>query len=149
MKVQEITDPAVLGNFVVQELLERAFPADSLAVKGGFSGAPEAFVEIIEDAHAALFLGAEDGLLKGAALLHVPPAGSTLSRPQIVHFYNEGSASLRRALASACVEKTRENGHIKLWAINATGRPDSVWSRMFRSFGPSEKVGAIMEVTLA
>jgi hypothetical protein len=92
-------------------------------------------------------MGMENTELKALALVFIPaPGGHTL--PQVFQFYNDGSAKLRGTMVDYVVEILRENGHMKVWAINQTGAPDSIWSRMFQRAGASRKVGSIMEVEL-
>ena len=141
-----LQNPDLLELASVQALFRAAFPAGTL-VLGGFDEAPEHYRELIADPRYEWVIGVEDDELRTVAVVYLP-ASEDNAHAQILHFYNKGSARLRAAVVDKLVEILRARGHIKVWAINQTGAPDSIWSRMFRRAGESRKVGSIMEVSL-
>lgn len=143
MDIYRIVNPLALETESLVAFLRKVFPEDSLAIPGGYDKGK--MLRLLKNPDMALFVGVEDGELLGLSLVYAPDA-LDLSWPQIPHFYNAGSSRLRGALVDASVEFVKSKGHMGVWAINASGAPDSVWARMFRRVGPAEKVGAVMKV---
>lgn len=141
----EVRNPAVFEIGVMRDLMDKAFPTGTLA-SGGFAENKEGFIAKVLDPDYALLVATEDNMPVGVALVLVPPPGTDVYA-QVLNFYNTGSSKARGDLVDAVVEITRAKGHMKVWAINQTDRPDSVWARMFQRAGDASKVGSIMEVT--
>lgn len=146
MNVIEMTAPSLLNTWMVADLFRRAFPAGSL-ITGGFEEVPEKFATMVADPRYRFLIGVEDTELKALACIFLP-SGDENVHAQIVQFYNDGSTKLRRHLVDQIVEVLKSAGHDKVWAINQTGAPDSIWARMFRRAGEAKRVGSIMEVAL-
>lgn len=148
MEVVQVTNPLVLDRELMAAFLASVFPEDSIALPGGFPARKDLLKELVQDPAWRLWVGMEDGRLAGCCLAFSPPASEPLLKPQVMHFHNDGTAALRRALMEAWVEWMRANNHMTVWAINASDRPDSLWARAFRTAGEWRKVGSIMEVDL-
>lgn len=148
MEVVQVINPAALDSALMAEFLEQVFPPDSVALLGGFPARKDLLKELVQDPAWRLWVGVEEGRLAGCCLAFSPPPGEPLLRPQVMHFHNDGTAALRRALMDAWIAWFKSNGHISAWAINASDRPDSLWARAFRVAGEWRKVGSIMECDL-
>lgn len=123
---------AFAGSF-----LKRASWEDVKPALGGFMDSP----------NAAVFLGLEGDRFAGGSIILLPEV-RFIPYPQVVHLFCFGSPTLRRALVTKVVDFARENGYSTIWAINGSGKPDSVWKRAFRSAGPARKIGSIMAFDL-
>lgn len=84
--------------------------------------------QIILDENKGIFAADRDGKLVGLSVV-VLPTTRWDPVPQVVEFYNEGTHSDKAALIQATVAYIKDNGHLKFWAINNTGRADKVWLR--------------------
>lgn len=145
MQVFELTRADLLDTYLVERIMRRAFATNNLFI-GPYDENRERFRQIVESGgYYRILLGVEDDDICALALLVLPDLADD-NPAQVAHFYNEGSSRLRGKMVDAIVELLRENGHMKVWAINHTGAPDSVWGRMFRRAGRISKVGSIMEV---
>jgi hypothetical protein len=145
-QVARLTDPNTLLRPEVQDLFTRAFAGGDI-IEGGFERAVEDIVRLITNPGNIVLVGAEDGQLRGLAIL-VMPSDKICDKPQIFHFYIDNSLPMRKAMIQKIVDTMLAAGYTKWWAINHTNRPDSVWARMFRSAVTSKRVGSIMEMTV-
>lgn len=143
--VTRVESPEIYLVPSVQAFLREVFPAGHPMFMPGYEKEPELLVEKLRDAE--VLLGSENGKLSGMVVILFPEEESG-EPAQIAHFYNKGSADLRRQLIDAAVEILKENGHMKFWTTNLTGRPDSVWARTFKRAGKARKLGTLMEVEL-
>ena len=141
-----LQNPDLLELVSMQALFRAAFPAGTL-VLGGFDEAPEHYRDLITDGRNEWVIGVENDELRAVAVVYLPNTEENF-HAQILHFYNSGSARLRGEVVDKLVEILRDRGHMKVWAINQTGAPDSIWARMFRRAGSNRRVGSIMEVSL-
>lgn len=55
-----------------------------------------------------------------------------LEKPQVAHFYSEGSRKATTALRDYVLDKIRERGYNSFLAVNGSGAPDDIWKRTFR-----------------
>lgn len=138
-----ITTPRALLVPTVQGLFTRAF-AGSVVVPQGFGGAVEDFVQMTMDPLTGVFLGVEDSKPVGLGIVTLPHS-ALAPYPQIVHLYNEGKPATARALRQAGVGFIKAAGYTKFWALNASRKPDEVWSRAFRDSGKAHPVATLME----
>lgn len=141
--VVELNNPEALRAEPVQEFFIRALSSSALGELDMVSAVGE-LIGAITSQNVVIFIGMEDGFIKGLAIVMLPSSGFS-PVPQVAHFYNEGSAKLKRELVKTVVDFVQENGYNRFWAINATGRADSVWARTFWRAGKTSKVGSIME----
>lgn len=141
--VTRVESPEIYLVPSVKEFLREAFPAGSIVFMPGYDKAPALLVEKLMEGE--VILGSEGGRLVGMVVIHFPDPERE-EPPQISHFFNKGSADMRRQLIDAGVEIMKEKGYIKFWTCNFTGRPDSVWARTFKRAGKSKKLGSLMEV---
>lgn len=136
-------DPA-LKDFMLEALASSQMPwSDPEAV------VPELLGRALSPS-GALHLALDGGQYRGVAITTMP-SGPVDELPRVVLFYvRKGSKKgLRQALIQGVVDFLKENHYTKGWAINGTGRPDSLYARMFRKAGKIKKVGSIMEFDLA
>lgn len=144
VKVARLVDPKWFAEKRVQRLFHDAF-AGSPVFPGGFDPIAKDLVLLCAKPDASVFLiGEEDGALKGLALILMPTNALT-PLPQVGHFYNGGSRDLRKKLTRAVVDVVKAAGYTKFWTINATGKPDSVWARAYRSAGTGTPIGGLIE----
>lgn len=144
VEITVLNDPAYLTLRSLQELFDRAFAAAPLAFPSGFSGMVEDIVELCQSPEAVVLVGLEDRIPKGLSII-LFPVNKLCPYPQIFHFYNEGSLALRKGLTKGTVDIIQARGYVTFWAINATGKPDSVWARTFRLAGKSRPIGGVIE----
>lgn len=147
MDVVQVSNPAALDSALLGDFLARVFPPDSLALPGGFERRRELVKKLLGDPAWRLWVGVEQGRMVGCLMAFCPDEVELLL-PQVLHFHNDGSPSLRRAMIAEWLAFCRSKGHVKAWAINGSDRPDSLWARAMRAAGEWRRVGSIMEVTL-
>lgn len=146
VRVAQLQDPRYFGLREMQHLFHEAF-SDCRLFPGGFEGMLEDVLRMAGDPNTAILLGIEDDIPKGLLIIRFPTSRIT-KVPQILHFYNGGSPQLRKILLKAGVGVVKGRGYTKVWAINGTKKPDSVWARTFRMAGPASPIGGIMEFDL-
>lgn len=54
-----------------------------------------------------------------------------LEKPQVAHFYSEGSRSASIRLKNHVLDTIRKKGYNNFIAVNSSGAPDEVWTRLF------------------
>jgi len=98
---------------------------------------------------ATAIVGAVNEVSLGGILIIVLPGELGSELPQIVHFYCSAGPALKKALLADGVDYLRQNGYDRVWALNQSGRKDSVWSRAFKAAGSAYRIGTVMEFRLA
>lgn len=146
VQVAELSDPKYLVLRTITELFRNAFTNCRLFPQG-FDGMVGEIVAMVSDPDTAVLIGTENDIPKGLLIIRFPTSRVT-TVPQILHFYNDGTGAVRKKLLKAGVEVVKARGYTKVWAINGTRKPDSVWARTFRVAGPASPVGGIMEFDL-
>lgn len=144
--VARLTDPKVLLNLKVQDLFRAAF-MDNPIVPEGFDANAGEFVRMVQSPGTHVLLGADDGELRGLAIV-VMPQDKLVGKPQVFHFYCDKSLPLRKALIRKVVDTVLQNGYTTFYAMNATDKPDSVWARTFRLAGEAVRKASVMEFTI-
>lgn len=149
MQIIRVRNPGATRDPALQDFMLEALTSVQMAWS-----APEAVVpELLERALSpmgALHIAMDRGQYRGISITTLP-SGPVDELPRVVLFYvRRGSKKgLRQALIQGVVDFLKENHYTKGWAINGTGRPDSLYARMFRKAGKIKKVGSIMEFDLA
>lgn len=146
VQVAELRDPKYFGLRAIQRLFHDAF-ADSRLFPGGFEAMLEDVILMVTDPNTSLLVGLEEDIPKGLLIICFP-TNKVTRLPQILHFYNGGGTQLRKKLLKDGVALVKARGYTKVWAINGTRKPDSVWARTFRVAGPAEPIGGILEFDL-
>lgn len=146
VEVRTLEEPKYLALNAVQRLFHAAF-SDCRLFPQGFEGMIEEVVDMIGKPHTSVLLGIEDDIPIGLLIIRFPTSRIT-QVPQILHFYNGGSGAVRKNLLKSGAALVKARGYTKVWAINGTDSPDSVWARAFRVAGPASHVGGIMEFDL-
>lgn len=77
-----------------------------------------------------VFMSYENKKPVGFAIVVWPQDG--IEKPQVAHFYNEGSRKSAIRLRNHVLERVRERGYNSLLAVNSSGAPDEVWQRAFQ-----------------
>lgn len=137
--------PEALETYLIHSLFLRAFPEDSLVTPGGYAAHPERYRAMLASPNFTFFVGADDSADLGLSLIYLPGPGDC-GFAQLVHFHNEGTPRLRAALVDLSVAWVKAHGHDRGLCVNATGRPPSIWARMFQRAGTVSKVGDIMMI---
>lgn len=146
LNVARLVEPKYFALHSIQRLFHDAF-TKSPVYPGGFETMVDDMLDLVKNPAAHILIGVEDDIPK-ALLIIILPTSSITPLPQIMHIYNVGSLGLRKKLLKAGVAIVKGAGYMRVWAINATGKPDSLWSRSFRVLGPSRSIGSIMELDI-
>lgn len=144
MTVVRMTNPLAMNGDQVQELFSRAFKDSKMC---SFEGAEEEFLRLVRHASTGVFVGAEKGEFHGLVIVDLPST-RLAPHPTVFHFFNEGSDALRTELIKAAVDFALQAGYTRLWAINATGRPNVAYKKLFEEAGEVEIIGGFMEIKL-
>ena len=143
MEIIQATNPAILDAEPIRELFRKAFTF-SPVVKVDFDAAIPDILFILESPRFKVFLGQEDYQYKGLMVVSLPES-LLFPYPEIVTFYNEGSKALSSALIKAGVDFGKANGYTRVWAINASGKPDPLWLRAFGKQAKPRVIGSLVE----
>jgi len=141
VNVVRLQNPTVFLAAEVQDLFRKAFAANELV---HFDDNQTAFMELVADPYAGVFVGQEGGKLLGLGIIMLP-ATALQKKPRVFHFWCEGSAALRRALQNAGLAYMREAGYTSFWAINATGAQAQVYARLYKGMGKARELGTVVE----
>jgi hypothetical protein len=137
--VAKIENPQAFGLPEVVEHLER------------WQGTkPKLWLELVKGVQAGTCVvwgGGTDGKLHGLAIVALP-IDALAANPQVLHFHCTGGPRLRDLMVRAVVDFLLDKGYTGMWAINQSGKPDSVWSRAFAAAGKSRPIGSIMAFDL-
>jgi hypothetical protein len=77
-----------------------------------------------------VFMSYENKKPVGFAIVLWPE--DAIEKPQVAHFYSEGSRSSTRKLISHVLDRVRQKGYNTLLTVNNSGARDDIWSRAFR-----------------
>lgn len=146
MDVIELKNPKALMVAEIQGLFKRMTEKVSFAAPGGFDSiAPDLFRYVTSDDYFVV-LGFEDGAPKSLAMGFFP-ADNIFPYPTITVVYNEGTPALVKALGAKLLDTLMQRGYSRAWAINASGKPDRAWQRLFRLPGQTQvkRLGSVME----
>lgn len=143
-RVVRLTNPQAFARPEVQELFKKAFESNKMA---DFEDVMEELVLTAPDPMVGMFIGAEQGLLRGLCIACLPRSRLT-PVPSVYHFYSTGTAKLREALVSATVDFFLEAGYTRFWTINATERSDEAHAKLFRSAGEAKRIGSFLEFAI-
>lgn len=145
MEVFELEREDLLDTWLVGSAVRKAFSANSVFQLGLDEQLTGVRKLLASGGYYRILLGVEDDEILSLALLIVPDLADD-NPAQVAHFWNAGSSRLRGRMVDAILALLRAEGHMRVWAVNHTGAPDSVWGRMFRRAGEVERIGSIMEV---
>lgn len=143
MNVARLRNAEALDAEPLQDLLREAMPEGTLVLPAGFDQHVDEFKAMVADSDLnEVIVGTEKGEFRAMGWIAYP-AGSLMDRPQVVHFYNKGTAKLRNAVIEEGVQAMVERGYAQFHAINATGKDDEAWKKAFSKAGEAEHVGSI------
>lgn len=143
-RVVRMTQPKALQQESVFKLFEAAFASHPMIVWG--KALPE-ILSLIADPNVGVFIGAEKGKLKGLSIGVLPTSAMT-PVPNVMHFYNSGSAKLRARLVKATVDFFMEEGYTRFWAVNVAGENDEAYMKLFHKAGKAKRIGSFLEFTI-
>lgn len=110
----------------LSDLIRRGFAS----VEGEVE-ANEQYLEIWEKIgqdHMTVLVGFENNDPKGFSVI-IWPASLKDKKPQILHFYSQGTKGFTRALRERTVEVIGEKGYIQFMAVNGSFHGDKAWLR--------------------
>lgn len=145
-RVERLTDPRHLTERPLQRLFYDAFQNNSIYPEG-FGGIIEDLLALIVDPKVVVLVGTE-GETPSALSIILFPNNKLAPNPQILHFYNGGSVALRKKLLKTMSGVVKAMGYTKVWGVNATDKPDSVWARLWEKTATARRLGGLMELTL-
>lgn len=91
---------------------------------------------------AALIVGTQDDIELDAVAIVTLPQAFTDNMPWVVHFHNDGSRALSKAMIEAVLDFVRGSGYTTFKAFNQSGLPDKVWLKVFRDGGKPHFIGS-------
>lgn len=138
-RVERVYNVRALGLPAVMDLLETYEPDPRRW---------NPLAKMVMDGTGAIFIGGAGSRLTGIAMVTLPDNTIT-TVPQIIHFYCSSGATVKKMLIAEVLRYLRDNGYSKYWALNYTGRPDSIWVRAFRGAGRPRRVGSVIEFDLS
>ena len=108
----------------------------------------EPLAHMVMNGTGAIFIGGAGSRLTGIAMVTLPDNNIT-TMPQVIHFYCSSGPVIKKMLIAEVLRYLREHGYSKYWALNYTGRPDSIWVRAFKGAGRPRRVGSVIEFDLS
>jgi hypothetical protein len=146
--VIELHNPKALLAPEVEKVLRAAVEAVPFAAPGGFDTIAADLFRWVQSDNFFILIGFEDGEAKGTVWGFFP-ADRVFPYPTVTMLYSKGSTELRKALAEKLLETLLSRGYTKAWAVNATGRGNAAWQRLFRLAGKTKAdvLGSVMELT--
>lgn len=144
----QLKNPRALLAPEVEKVLRSAVAAVEFAAPGGFDSIAADLFRWVSSDNFFILIGFEDGEAKGTVWGFFP-ADRIFPYPTVTMFYSKGSKELRDALADKLLETLLSRGYTKAWAVNATGRSNAAWQRLFRLPGrtAAKPLGSVMELT--
>lgn len=127
----------------IREFVLRAFDSGSLV------GPEDAVVELAtnaENQHLQVMMWREDGEWRGLAVV-ILPVSRLMPHASVLHFYNAGSAALRRAMVDKIVTVVREAGYGTIETLHLKGK-DAAFERLWRSAGKVTRAGSYFTIDI-
>lgn len=141
--VIRLQDGHALDHQEIYDLFEGAL-AFSVFNNVYMDGVEEELRKMMGDPNFGIFVGIEDGHAKCLSVI-VLPQDKLITVPQCTMFFNSGSKALREEVIKTSLDFCRQNGHIRLWAVNGSRHSDAAWQKVFNSAGPTGKIATFHE----
>lgn len=139
VEVVRIQNPAAYALDDVRGLVTRAFDAVA-ALPDGETALTE-FTRLAHEDALIVLVARHEGALKGLAVLTVPLTRLTQTLA-VYHFYVDGPATVRHALAREVISWTRDLGLTAFETLNLNGQDDA-FERLFAERVRTTKVGSL------
>ncbi|MFN4261961.1 MAG: hypothetical protein ACK4RK_21990 [Gemmataceae bacterium] len=127
----------------IRRIVLRAFDSGSLV------DPEDAVVELAANAdnpHLQAMLWREDGEWRGLAVV-ILPVSRLMPHASVLHFYNAGSAALRRAMVDKIVTVVRESGYDTIETLNLKGK-DAAFQRLWQPAGKVMRAGSYFTINV-
>lgn len=150
MNVFQLRNPQALLLPDVQKIIRDATGSVHFIAPGGFDSVAEDIYKFVVHDNYFLFLGAEDGTFK-SLVMGFYPADRLFPYPTITLFYNKGSRALIKETAKVLLDTLQQRGYTSAWAVNATGKSDAAWMRLFGLPGKTtaKVLGSVVEIKVS
>lgn len=125
-----LRNPNALMVPEVGGLLERALNSTPYMAPRGLADVAGDLIDYVQDPQHFLILGAEKGAFRGVVMMNLP-VRRLFPTPQITLMYNEGTRPLLKVMQAKALEIIQQNGYTKAWGVNASGRSDRAWKKVF------------------
>ncbi len=144
--VIRLRNPLALRDPTLKALFVRAFRNEHVHVDMDKAW-PDIENMVTDGKFYGVFLGLENGLPKACCFVSLPRS-LLFPYPQFMNLYSEGSHKTAEACGLAAVDFMKAAGYNKAWAMNASGREDPVWLRVWRKAGDWKLIGSLAECKL-
>lgn len=140
MEVVNVRNNKIMAVPAFREFLERAL----LQSPWGIAAVDEVG-KLMGEKLADVLVGFENSLPAAMSVI-LYPSSALDQHPQVIHIYNEGSHSIRRALVKETADAIAARGYATFWAVNYSGRTDELWLRAIQPEGwNANRIGTLME----
>lgn len=143
-QVTEVRNPEALRAEPLRKMMEKAYPPGGVVAPDGFEACEDEFRQMVLSPNFHILVGVEDGLFKAVTVLLMPD-DKFCPTPQVLNFYNKGSAKLRDALFEKLLDILAQEGYTSFWALNGTGKADEAWARMFKKYVTMRPLGSVLQ----
>ena len=141
-RVVRVTNPEAFQVPEVKDLFVRSFKDNPFLDLSDEKLAE--FAVLVLDPRVGVFVAGEKGEMVGLVIVMLPK--SKLDKmPHIPHFANFGTGKSRDALINAMLDFMLESGYTRFWGINATGKGDEAYLKVFKLAGKATRIGSMLE----
>lgn len=149
-RVIQIKNPNALLAPEVEKVLRAAMASVDFAAPSGFDTIALDLYKWVTNENFFMLIGFEAGAAK-SVVMGFFPTDRIYPYPTITMFYSKGSRELLRQTGTAVLDLVLERGYTAVWAVNASGRSNEAWKRLFRIPGKTNVrvLGSVMELSVA
>lgn len=148
--VVQIKNPQALLAPEVELVLRAAVGSVEFAAPAGFDSIALDLYKWVTNDNFFLLIGFEAGVAK-SVVMGFFPADRIYPYPTVTLFYSKGSRELLRQTGTALLDLLLSRGYTAAWAVNASGRSNEAWMRLFRIPGKTniKVLGSVMQLSVA
>ncbi len=145
MEVIQVKNPRTFLIPAVQDLVTKVADSNRHIPPENSGIISRDILHMTTDDNAFIFLGEEGGKFKLMILGFIPTL-ALFPHPTIVAFYNVGSRELRDLGKMKLMDFIQERGYNSAWAVNASGRSDAAWLKVFGQGAVDiERIGTVFD----
>lgn len=143
MGVIRLKNPVSMEIPTLKDVFTKAF-GQNAAVPVDIDASMDDFRYMIESDRFGVFLRLDGFDAQGLCVMALPES-KIFPYPTCLTFYSEGPKAVTDELIKAGVDFVKANGYTKFWGVNATGKPNAAWMKVFKQAGKERIIGSLVE----